>query len=88
MTMSITSILGWIAIAGAVFHTVRMWMLDFRMQAFRRPDAPRSAFTLVPMRWQRRYYRPEAEPLIRQAWQAVAFMYAFGVVGAVLIAHG
>ena len=67
---------------------VRMWMLDYRLQAYRRPDAPRSAFTMVPMRWKRRNYRPEAEPLIRQAWQAVAFMYAFGLVGAVLIRHG
>jgi len=80
-------LLGWIAIVAAAFHAVRMWQLDFRLQRFRRPGIPRSAYLMVPFRWRRRLYVDEAWPLITQAWQAVALMYAFGVLGAVLIAR-
>lgn len=80
-------LLGWIAIIAAAFHAVRMWQLDFRLQRLRRPGIPRSAYLMVPFRWRRRLYANEASPLITQAWQAVALMYAFGVLGAVLIAR-
>ncbi|HXE61476.1 MAG TPA: hypothetical protein VN607_12255 [Gemmatimonadaceae bacterium] len=78
---------GWVAIVAAAFHAVRMWQLDLRLQALRRPGNPHSAYLMVPFRWRRRLYREEAAPLITQAWQAVALMYAFGVLGAVLIAR-
>lgn len=80
-------VLGWIAIVAAAFHAVRMWQLDFRLQRMRRPGIPRSAYLIVPFRWRRALYVAEASPLITQAWQAVALMYAFGVIGAVLIAR-
>lgn len=78
---------GWVAIVAAAFHAVRMWQLDLRLQALRRPGNPHSAYLMVPFRWRRRLYREEAASLITQAWQAVALMYAFGVLGAVLIAR-
>jgi hypothetical protein len=80
-------LLGWIAIAAAAVHAVRMWQLDYRLQSYRRPEKPRSAYLIVPFRWRRRLYREEAWPLIAQAWQAVALMYAFGVLGAILLAR-
>jgi len=80
-------LLGWVAIVAAAFHAVRMWQLDFRLQRLRRPGMPRSAYVIVPFRWRRRLYVDEAQPLITHAWQAVALMYAFGVIGAVLIAR-
>jgi hypothetical protein len=80
-------LLGWVAILAAAFHAVRMWQLDYRLQSFRRPDAPASAYFIVPFRWRRRLYREDARPLIAQAWQSVGLMYAFGVLGAVLIAR-
>lgn len=80
-------LLGWVAILAAAFHAVRMWQLDYRLQSFRRPDFPASAYVIVPFRWRRRLYREDARPLIAQAWQSVGLMYAFGVLGAVLIAR-
>lgn len=80
-------LLGWIAIVAAAFHLVRMWRLDFRLQTMRRPGIPHTAYLIVPFRWRRTLYVDEASPLITQAWQAVALMYAFGVIGAVLIAR-
>lgn len=80
-------LLGWVAILAAALHAVRMWQLDYRLQSFRRPEIPASAYFVVPFRWRRRLYREEAWPLISQAWYAVGLMYAFGVLGAVLIAR-
>ncbi|HKV52571.1 MAG TPA: hypothetical protein VJO52_15355 [Gemmatimonadaceae bacterium] len=80
-------LLGWVAMLAAAFHAVRMWRLDYRLQSFRRPDVPASAYFIVPFRWRRRLYRETAWPVIAQAWQSVAWMYAFGVLGAVLIAR-
>ncbi len=80
-------LLGWIAIVAAAVHAVRMWQLDYRLQTMRRPGIPRSAYLIVPFRWRRALYVDEASPLITQAWQAVALMYAFGVIGAVLFAR-
>lgn len=65
-----------------------MWWLDLALQRFRVPDAPRGAFLIVPMRWQRRRYASAGQPLITRAWWTVAWMYLFGVLGSILLGSG
>ena len=65
-----------------------MWRLDRDLQSFRAPGAPAAWYVFVPSRWQRRLYRPEAHPMIADAWKALALMYVTGWAGALLFTVG
>ena len=74
-------------LAGASFG-IAMWFTDRRLQQYRAPDAPYLAFVFVPLRWRRRFYTPEGQPLVTRAWQQLGAMYALAIVGMVFIALG
>lgn len=81
-------LLGGLLLCVAFYQASRMWMLDRDLQSYRAPDAAGAWFVFVPARWQRRLYRPEAHPMIADAWKAMALMYATGWAGALLMALG
>jgi hypothetical protein len=81
-------LLGGLLLCVAFYQASRMWMLDRDLQSYRAPDAAGAWFVFVPARWQRRLYRPEAHPMIADAWKAMALMYATAWAGALLVALG
>jgi hypothetical protein len=46
------------------------------------------AYLLIPVRWQKRLYRPEAHPLVERAWRCLGAMYGYALVGAILFLLG
>lgn len=86
--MIIFQLLGGVLLAVAFYQAARMWKLDRDLQWYRAPDAARAWYVFVPARWQRRLYRPEAHPMIADAWKAMALMYVTGWAGALLLAMG
>jgi hypothetical protein len=74
-------VLFWVCFAGAAYSAVQMSLSDRRMQGFRDPRASRSAFLLVPWRWQDDFYTAEGRPLVAKAWQWFRRMLGFFVLG-------
>ena len=79
---------GWILFGVAAFLAVAMHRADRRLQTFRAPGAPVSAFTLVPLRWRSELYTKEGQPLVRRAWGLMILMYAVAALGVVLLSQG
>ena len=81
-------VLGWaLVIAGAGFG-IAAWYTDQRLQEHRAPDVPLLATLFVPIRWQRRFYAPEAHPLVTRVWRQMATMYGLAILGLVLVTAG
>jgi hypothetical protein len=81
-------ILGWSLISLAALSAVAMHRTDRRLQAFRAPDAPTSAFLLAPLRWKRELYTREGQELVGKAWRLMFLMYALVLAGIVLLGQG
>jgi hypothetical protein len=79
---------GWILVGVAAVLAVAMHRADRRMQTFRVPGAPASAFTFVPLRWRSQLYTKEGQPLVRRAWGLMVMMYAVATLGIVLLSQG
>jgi hypothetical protein len=79
---------GWILIGVAALLAVAMHRADRRMQGFRAPDAPSSAFRIVPLRWRRELYTLEGRALVGRAWRLTIMMYAVAAVGVFLVSMG
>jgi hypothetical protein len=79
---------GWILFGVAAFLAVAMHRADRRLQTFRAPGAPSSAFGIVPLRWRSELYTKEGRPLVRRAWGLMILMYAVAGLGVVLLSHG
>lgn len=86
--MIVFQLLGGFLLAVAFYQAARMWRLDRDLQSFRAPGARGAWYVFVPSRWQRRLYRPEAHPMIADAWKALALMYVTGWAGALLLGMG
>jgi hypothetical protein len=84
--MTATEVIGWVLFAGAAGCAVRMWWLDQRLQDFRAQGTPRGAYLLVPVRWQRRLYTPEGQPLVDRAWRTMFAMYGLGLLALLFLA--
>ena len=80
-----SDVLGWTLVAGAAALAIRMNLLDRRMQQFRAPGMPATAYIFVPVRWRRRLYTPDGQELVGKAWRTMALMYALGLLGAVFL---
>jgi len=81
----VSDVVGWALIAGAAALAIRMNLLDRRMQQFRAPDMPATAYFFVPVRWRRHLYTPDGQELVGKAWRTMALMYAVGLVGAAFL---
>jgi hypothetical protein len=79
---------GWILFGVAALLAVAMHRADRRMQTFRTPGAPSSAFTFVPLRWRSELYTKEGQPLVRRAWGLMVLMYVVAGLGVVLLSLG
>ncbi len=79
---------GWILFGVAALLAVAMHRTDRRLQTFRAPGAPPSAFTLVPLRWRSALYTKEGQALVRRAWGLMVLMYAVAGLGIVLLSLG
>ena len=83
-----TFVAGWFLVAVSAGLMIRANLLDRRMQAFRRPNAPESAYTFVPVRWQPDLYVGAGPGLVKQAWRSLYLGLALGLLGMVLVAVG
>ena len=81
-------LLGFVLFAAGAAFGGGAWYLDRRLQAFRLPGKPASAYWLVPVRIRRELYRPEAGQLVEHAWRCIAAMYGLAILGMILIAAG
>lgn len=79
---------GWILICGAAALAVAMGRTDRRLQKFRAPGHPPSAYRLVPTRWRRRLYTEEGRALVGRAWGLMVVMYLVTIAGIVLLSRG
>jgi hypothetical protein len=77
--------LGWTCFAVAAFYAMRGHGLDRRLQAFRAPSQPPSAYAFVPLRWREELYTIEGHDLLTQTWSSFRSMIGFAVFGMVLI---
>jgi hypothetical protein len=74
-------------VATASFFAMQMWWLDARVQRYRAPSAPRGAFWIIPLRWQRKLYVAEGSDVVGQVWQAWRRMLGSGLVGMLMLAY-
>ena len=81
-------VLGWLLLIGSGVAACIMYDADRRLQAFRLPSEPRSAYWFVPVRIRRELYKPEAGHLVGRAWRAIGAMYGLAVAGAILLSIG
>ena len=89
MFPSAVELLAWLSFGGAALSAVQMWALDRQLQAFRHPQAARSSFLFVPVRWQQELYTAEGQALVVRAWKACARMVGFFLLAAILfLIHG
>jgi hypothetical protein len=79
---------GWILIGVAALLAVAMHRADRRMQGFRAPGAPSSAFLMVPLRWRRELYTAEGRALVGRAWRLTVMMYVVALAGMFLVSMG
>jgi hypothetical protein len=79
---------GWILFGVAALLAVAMHRADQRMQAFRAPGAPHSAFRIVPLRWRRELYTAEGQALVGRAWRLTVMMYGVAAAGMFLVSMG
>ena len=84
--MIVLQVAAGLLLAAAAGFALRFWRLDRRMQRFRADGASPASLLLVPMRWRRRLYTPEAHPLVGSAWRALGTMYALAIAGGLLLA--
>jgi hypothetical protein len=81
-------LVGFVAFAAGAACGGCAWYLDRRLQAFRVPGKPASAYWLVPVRIRRELYRPEASHLVELASRCIVAMYGLAILGMILIAAG
>lgn len=86
--MIVFSLLGAVLLVVAVVRGFQAWTADRRMQRHRRDEPGPAAYLFVPLRWQKRLYRPEAHPLVERVWRRTGAMYGYGVAGAILVLLG
>jgi hypothetical protein len=84
--MVILQALGWLCVAATAGFAVRVHCLDARLQDYRAPEVGRGAYIFVPIRWQRRFYKPEGHPIVAEIWRMTAAMYGAGILGMILLA--
>jgi hypothetical protein len=76
---------GWCLFGLGALCGAGAWLTDRALQSYRRPEAPASLFRLIPFRIREDLYRPEARPLIQQAWRLIGAMYGLALAGMLLI---
>ena len=86
--MNLWTFLGLVAVAGAVYYSVRMWLLDQRMQRFRQPGRSGLVYAFVPVRWNDELYTPEGRLLVAEAWRAWRRQIALGLLAIALLLAG
>ncbi len=79
---------GWTLIGVAAMLAVAMHRADRRLQDYRAPDQPASAYTIVPLRWKRRLYTDAGRPLVGRAWGLMGMMYVVALAGIALLSQG
>lgn len=79
---------GWLLIGMSAALASAMYRTDRRLQAFRAPGQPPSAYRLVPVRWKRSLYTAEGRPLVARAWGLMALMYILALAGVMLLSRG
>ena len=79
---------GWILFGVAALLAVAMHRADRRMQDFRAPGAPSSAFLIVPLRWRRELYTEEGRAFVGRAWRLTVMMYVVALAGIALVSLG
>ena len=84
--MILLQMAGMVLVLAAAGCALRAWHLDRRMQRHRVADASPLAYMLIPVRWQKRLYLPQAHLLVSSAWRTLGIMYALAIVGALLLA--
>jgi hypothetical protein len=86
--MFLFQIIGLVLVLAGIWQALRMWELDRQMQRHRVPDASPAAYLFVPIRWQRRLYTDAGQPLVGEAWRTTLRMYAFTLLGGILLMIG
>jgi hypothetical protein len=77
--------IGWAFVEGSCLCALVMADADRRLQAFRLPSQPRSAYWVVPLRIRRELYKPEGGYLVTRAWRACGLMWVLFVIAAVIL---
>lgn len=76
---------GWLFTAGAMLCALILHDADRRLQNFRLPSQPPSAYLLVPLRIRSELYQPEAGYLVSRFWRAFGLMIVLFVIGGVIL---
>lgn len=87
--MSVPSVLqavGWMMVTVGASAGLWAGLLDRRLRRYRRADVPARKYWVVPLRLRADLYTDEGARLVGKIWRLITVMYAFGIVGGMLVA--